>query len=81
VLESGTKIASSTGQLRAFGPSHVAEALHLHRSGMHMGTREGQDALIDLLVSIRAELLPGELEVDRETVRGLLFERPVVPKS
>jgi hypothetical protein len=63
--------------LLVFGPPEVADALlRFDRSGKAMGTREGQDALIDLLVAVRAEVLPGEAALDRETVRGLLFDRP-----
>jgi hypothetical protein len=74
IVESGDQLVGAAAQMLVFGPARVAgDLLNVIRWREDLATPQAQDALIDLFVSIRSEVLPGESEFDRETIRGLLF--------
>lgn len=75
VWRSGSRILAGHGQLLVFGTPEMISALKaFDESGKNMGTPEGQRTLLELLRSIRGEVLPNADPFNEEVAQALMFE-------
>jgi len=74
---SGSRIAAAHAQLLTFGSPAIADALaRFDQTSMNLGDVDARNALLALLQTIRAEVLPGEPEVSLQVMEKVLLEAP-----
>lgn len=77
IFRSGARILAAQGQLAVFGTPQIMDALvAFEATGKHMGAREAKDALVNILRTIRSEVLPREQQINAVVLASLLFEAP-----
>lgn len=78
-LASGAEITGATAQLVVLGSPDIAQRLvAFEQVGRNFGTREGQQAFLDILDAVRTSVLPNQPSLDQAAAAQVLFETNLI---